>query len=452
LLCVVALLSAGAVAAEERLLFDFEKEALSNQWSAIRNIRVIRDDGPEAPDAEGAPGGKAVQVDTKGSGGLYCKPGPIPTDWRKFSEVSVWVYRSAEEVKARPKSTIEFQMYEADGRARFWRKVEVDHTDWKRVSAPLKWFRRSGRIPQWDRVDRFGVWFRSAAAVSLDNFALTVAPEGETGTRASGREICELAFPDEDAKNIRIGKSRHVRVFTNHAQLDMEKLTDHLDKVTATVFEKLPFLTAPEQPVRLVVFSTVEQYRAFPPRLAQKLASAAAPPSASGFTLCGIATSSWNPTYGTLRPVYTHETPHALLAATARLANSGEWLQEGMANYIQMIFHPQNDLEKIVLSGIADPKKHLPLKDLCSGRPIPMNRGWQALTVVRMLAEDESYREHLPALIAGMQGSGSTQLEPHLKAPLGTDWETLTEDWKAYCRRTYGDDPTETGRDGRAAQ
>ena len=50
-----------------------------------------------------------------------------------------------------------------------------------------------------------------------------------------------------------------------------------------------------------------------------------------------------------------------------------------------MKHHRQENLEEIVLAGIADRQRHMPLERLASGERIPLNRYWQAMTLVEML-------------------------------------------------------------------
>jgi hypothetical protein len=112
--------------------------------------------------------------------------------------------------------------------------------------------------------------------------------------------------------------------------------------------------------------------------------------------LQAIATAGWDPEKGSLRPVFLHEFVHSFFELSAGLPQEGGWVQEGLASYYQLQFHPQADLAKIVQAGLRDPKSHLPLKDLCSGKRIPTNRYWQAMTVWQFLLSTPKYREKLP--------------------------------------------------------
>ena len=197
------------------------------------------------------------------------------------------------------------------------------------------------------------------------------------------------------------------------------------------------FQDSPAVPA-LLVFAEERAYRGFPRRLAKLFACASGAPRSSGYTLHGIATSYYDPNYGTLRPVYTHEFIHSLVALQTGIPNHGQWLHEGLAVRYQLRFHPQADLRAIVLKGMTDGSLHESLADLCTDAPIASNRYWQAMTVVEMLIEEESFAPHWQQLLAALSKRGSSDLSPHLAAILETDWEELETKWRDHCRRKYG--------------
>ena len=153
----------------------------------------------------------------------------------------------------------------------------------------------------------------------------------------------------------------------------------------------------------------------------------------------GVATSSWNPRYGSLRPVYTHEFLHVLLSSRWNLQNQGDWLQEGLATRYQLRFHPQNNISEIIQDGISAPDLHLPLEKLCNGRRIPTNRYWQAMTVVETLLHADQYKSKMADLVEAFQANGSTALESHMDTVLHSSWKQLTDDWRRPCNRLFTD-------------
>jgi hypothetical protein len=125
------------------------------------------------------------------------------------------------------------------------------------------------------------------------------------------------------------------------------------------------------------------------------------------------------------------------LSHAARLDNRGDWLQEGAATYFQMKYHRQENLHQIVAQGIADRTAHSPLDELASGARIPMNRYWQAMTLVETLFDDESFGKQFPALMNDVSKTGNTDLRTKLEPIFGVDWPTLTARWRTHCEKKY---------------
>jgi hypothetical protein len=436
---VVLLLSAAVVRADQQLLFDFERPGLGADWSAVRQITVARQPVPAfSQQAAVTPSGFGARISTQGGAGLFSKSGKVPEDWRRFAAVSFWVYRAPEEARRRPASSLEVQIFEKDGKARFWRRVDLDHTGWKEVSLPLRWFRFGDqRMARWDRVDRFGIWFRDAADVTVDAVSLTVG-EAETASELTVADLVATAFPDRPAGVVRVRKNAGVRILTDAASLDVDLLVEYLSDLARAVRRDLPLSDRPASPATLIVFATREAYQAFPARLAQRMNGEGPVPQASGFTVHGISTSYWDERYGTFRPVYTHEFIHSLVAHGVLLGNRGEWFHEGLATHYQVQIHPQENFSQIVMQGLADTNQRLPLAQILSGRPIPQNRYWQAATVIDMLLTGEKYKSRVPALIAAFQQAGSTDIMPQLQPVLNVTAEQFDRDWQEHCRRKYG--------------
>jgi hypothetical protein len=226
-----------------------------------------------------------------------------------------------------------------------------------------------------------------------------------------------------------------VTVITDAPDLDPDALVAHLGKVAETIAADLPFADEPAAPVMVVVFADEEAYRQFPVDFAAALGGTVRPTQAGGFTIRGIATSSWHPRYGTLRPVYTHEFIHALLSATLHLDNKSEWFQEGMATHYQLLLHPQVGAEADILRSLGEADENI-LREVGTGKGIPLHHYWVAGTLCRMLLEDPDLAPRLPEMVAAMQKTGSTALEPLLPV-LGLTWAELDARWRDFCHTTY---------------
>jgi hypothetical protein len=434
-LAVAALLTTTlGLNAQERMLFDFERGALGDAWSASGKLQAARIKSPAPVESRTstAPRGNVIQIDTTGGAGLFVRSGQAKAEWENVETVSFWVFRAAAEARSRPQSTIEFQFYEPDGKSRFWRKVDVAHSGWQRYELPLKWFRwGEGRIPAWQNVDRFGFYFRDGAALAIDNLTIDI---GEDGSRLQAGDLQQLAFA-ADAK-VKVTDTDRLLLLTDVPSLDAAALMAHFQKVSDDVLQSFS-LAPPAVPIPLVVFQHEADYREFPQKLGQKQNAAAARPTSGGYALCGIATSFWDERHGTLRPVFTHEFVHALLSHAARLDNRGDWLQEGAATLFQMKYHRQENLNQLIAQGISDRSAHSPLEELASGERIAMNRYWQAMTLVETLSTDKMFSQQFPSFMEAVGQTGNTDLRLHLKPIFRTEWPTLTERWRKHCEQNY---------------
>lgn len=425
-----------AAGAENKVvLADFETAGLGDQFTAVRQIRLSRN-ALSAPAPDNGPTGSGLSVTTAGKAGVFSKSGAICESLLPASSVEFWIYRSPEAAKAGD-DAVEVQFLEQDGKTKFWRKVDLNHSGWQKHTLPLKWFRSGdGRIAQWDRIERWGLWFRDEATLQVDNIALLIG-EDEDAALLQREDLLRLAFPHAKAEDVAVQASDDFLLASSAPQLDDDKLAKHLEKVAKRVAAELPELTTSTSPAVLLVFPTRDEYTAFTPRLAAPFGAAAAPPKSQGFTLLGIATSYWDQDQGTLRPVFTHEFVHSAVAHRLGIQNSGEWLQEGLATYYQLQFHPQADLHKLVAEGISDPRFYSPLEQLTSGEAIGINRYWQAATFCDMLARQEKYRDKFPQLLRAFHKAGATDLRPHREQVLAVSWEQLTADWKKWCTEHY---------------
>lgn len=406
--------------------------------------REASDDGPTTADAAGGPGGrqpaepllptgKACRISSGGPGGAALSSERWPTDWRSSAALCLWVFRQPTD--ERPE-TIELRCVEEDGRAHFWRKIELRHSGWKLIEVPLSAMRWGDqRAPRWDKVKNMVLFVRQPSELWIDSLWLSAGANNEAAELA-GERLARLAFPRSDASQVAVVRREQVELISDCSKIDANKLADHLQSVAETVLKQLALPKQEGLRGTLIVFDRDPDYRQFVPRLGAYWNAQAAEPQSGGFTVQAIATAAYSEQHGTLRPVFTHEFIHSLLARALHISNRGEWLHEGLANYYQLRFHPQENIAEIVRSGVEDPSSHLPLEKLCDGKPIPMNRYWQAMTVAEMLLTDEAYRASLPRLLEAFGTDGSTDLGPRLKL-LGKDWTAFTADWKQFCLRHY---------------
>lgn len=383
------------------ILFDFESPGLSPHWNMTGGGSASREDC--AP-------GWCLRV--KAPAGASIASGSVPTDWTGFGELS---FRALTAVD----TTLDVRVTAGEGRASFWRRVDVRGGAWRDIRLPLGWLRRDdGPTPDWSTVDGVTFTFRDASNVWLDDIAL-----------ATGSPVLTAEAVAKVTGGTVTG-GRHVAVVSLVPSLDAVKLASRLDAVADRVRADLPFLGPLATPVPLVVFPDEASYRAGVAHIGTAFAANAQAPQAGGFTLEGIATSYWDASLGVERPVYVHEFVHALLSRTASLPNRGEWLQEGLATWYQVQPHPQSNLDDVVSGQLARP---FPLSRLCDGERIDMSLYADAWTVVGTLLQDPGWAGTLPRLFEAAGRTGSTSL-----ADLGVDLAGLDQDRRVWAQRYFG--------------
>ena len=425
---------------DEQILFDFESPQSTQEWKTVAQINIdIRAVPPFRKAASVPPRGQGITISTEGKSGLYTQPGSIPRDWSNFQELRLWVHRPKKEVEKRARTNLEIRLYETDSLASYWQQIELEHIGWKKISLSLNQFRwGKGRVPSWKEVSRFSFWFPANSSLSIDSIAVSTTPH-PNAAYLSMHDLRAIAFPDTEDTDIQLTSTERVALISDTRELECQRLAQHLTTVAEAVSNDFPFLEPSTRLPRLLIFANQQSYRNFSPRLAATLHAKALPPASDGFTIRGIATSFWDKSQGTLRPVYTHEYIHALLTESFRLPPRGDWFHEGLATYYQLKYHPQENLSKMVLEGLANSEFRLPLADLCNGERIPQNRYWQAMTVVKMLLRDPQFSDRLPLLCQQFRRTGSTDLTKHLTTLLETNWLQFEHHWRAYCETQYGE-------------
>jgi hypothetical protein len=413
---------------EERLRLDFEGETgLGSDWTVSGPVEVSREELPSSPsDEPDGPAGRGVRLAATGPSLLSTRPDrPLELDWAGAEELSFWVLADDEP------PVLEVWLSGPEGAPRFWRRIDLT-PGWQQVRVPLRWVRwGSGRIPQWSEVTRLGFYLRGAGRLWFDEVRVDDDPTGP-GATLSLDDLRALVSPDAPA-SVRVRQGRDVWLLTDCDDLDLDALVGHLDAVAAALHEELPGCHDQRLPLPLLVFAEEASYGAYVPRLAAAYGAASGPPETNGYTLQGIAASSYDPRRGSLRSVYVHELVHVYLQLHHLLDADESWLSEGLATRYQLRYHYQ-DLAPVVREGLARPGWHDPLPELCDGRRLGPDRHWQAMTVLETLLEDDP--QALDTLLSGARRAGSSDLGPMLES-LGTDWDRLDARWRERCRERY---------------
>ena len=440
----LSLALSAAVLGDELLTFEAGK--LTDQFEALPNSNVVRWTPESNVDSSRPrPSGRAIRLSGPAGGGLVTKEAFLGnTDWRQVQSIGLWLHRTADEAREHPSVELDIRLIEQDRQAYFWRRLEVAHVDWQQVVLPLDWFVWSqDRIPRWDRVRFLGFRLRDPGSVTIDTVWTEPAKQARDDF-LDATDISRVAFPPPARDNhsdsaateplrSRTLETRDVQLLTNAPALELERLAAHLKLAASLVRTELPFLAEPNRGPVLIVFQSADEYRQCIPRMARRFNLRIDPPDSDGYTLAGISVSSWSDKFGSVRPVYVHEFLHGYLSRAARLSPRGDWLQEGLATHFQLRLHPQDDLPKVIATGLSSADRQLPLNELCDGRRIPTNRYWQAATLCQMLLSEPKYRRQLPKFFERLATANSSDLGPHLQPVWETNWDQLTTDWRKHC-------------------
>lgn len=422
---------AQAGASTDVMIADFE--ATQTPWqSNPADLRVSVVATEPGDGNQLGPRGKALRIDGQARGFVYSAKGTVPDRISDAAELSMWIKRGAAPV------TVELQLLEADGNSKFWRRVDLQGEGWQKVDVPLRYMRWGGnRTPAWSRVSRVGIVLRAPGEVWIDEVKLRFTPDATASLTT--KQLAAIAFPDAPADTVRSAEWPGGRVLTNAPQLDLKAMEAHLKKVTETLRADLPFLPQPKGFIpTLIVFADDAQYRQFAPRWAKLHDAQMDPPTSGGFTFMSLATGAWNEKFGNLRPTFTHEFVHAYVECAAGLSSgSGDWLHEGLATHYQLVFHPQEGFAQIVTTGLARPNANLPLAKLTSGQRVPLDRYWQARTVVQTLLS-KAYRDKLGAAFEAINKTGSSDLSKLMESVWATKLADFEKDWRALCEKEYG--------------
>lgn len=394
---------------------------LGQRWTAIGDITVERVNVPK-PAADVTPGlaGKLVRCRaSSGSAFVVSEDFPGP-GWLKADAVRFHI--RVPDQKSSDSTTMEFRVYSRDRRASLWRKFQVRSNEWQVIELPLHFFRYStGASVGWSEVKRFGFQFRDAVNVEIDGIELI--SDGDGSPNLTPEELGRLAFGDAPI----FFRSDQFVLITNDDRVAGDRLLTEFQKLRELVYADFPDLPKPRHAVMTLVFATKSQYQQFWPKFSQKHASVVAPVRSNGFSLLGVAGSYFSAEFGPVRPVWIHETCHALLGPALGLSNASEWLHEGLANHYQLNWTKQN-LRELHRSRLAS-GSYKPLSVLTNGKRLRLDDYAQATHFVGWLLANRQRKQQLSSAMTAMRKRCSTELEPICEEHFGMSIDALELEW-----------------------
>lgn len=324
---------------------------------------------------------------------------------------------------------------------------------WTQLCWPLcQWRWGNERVGRWDEVRALVLVVENQRGqICLDGVRIRPGEVGDANylVRFQGRQLAVLAFGASDA-NYRLYEEGDVLVGTNAGDVfssdDLHLLGRQIGQVDAWMGRVFgasyrPVTDAP--PAAMLIFRDSADYSAFFRRLGQAWNVNIAPPSSAGYTVQGVSASTYNRRFGIRRPVYIHEAVHSLAARNIRLrpgVRQVSWLQEGLANYIQVGLYPSSLDVRTYVTNFAlpiDPRGKgvfVPLHTLFAG-PVEASQYAQAASVVAFLLE--KHPEWM-APIARDLADGCDSLEAFKRVSVSP--ADVQKEWLEWGRKAYPPD------------
>jgi hypothetical protein len=310
---------------------------------------------------------------------------------------------------------------DANNRVILQRRLDLEQGDQLRpVSIPWtrwRWGDDTGGGPA--EIRRIGLRFDAAGGeLHLDDLALT-APAAP----GSGKEwLRQVAFGGRD---VRMAEADGLLVATDAVGGDSE-LTDadlvavlgRMRRGRAMVRRLFGDAVRPVQtaaPTSLLIFRRQADYVAFFESLGREWNVKISPPTGGGLTVGNFAATTFDPKQGANRPVFLHESVHAVFATDVRLLSGHErhsWLHEGLGSYVQMCLYPQSVDRRALAANFrrpVDPEGKGFFKPLGQvlGRRVPARQYAQVGMLVAYVVDQKP--QWLPVIAKSLVAGGTAE-------------------------------------------
>jgi hypothetical protein len=364
-------------------------------------------------------------------------------DFGQYGEISAYLRCTSRDETLR----LRWLALDAESRTIWQRRFEVrPNQPWQQVVLPLwQWRWGDEALADWSQVRSLALRVEGRAdAVDIDDVLLSPGSPAASEMPTS-RWLLEMAF---EGRNHRWTLVEGVLVATDAtAQLpaaELDRLARRVGVVRSFLVETFGAAAAQpvnaDAPVPLLIYHHRRHYLALFDRLGEHWRVEIVPPDSAGYTVQDIAASTWSRTYGVDRPVFLHEATHALAARYLRLLNgvaAHSWLQEGLANYIQLCTSPESLDRRTYAQNFAKPIAadgsgfFKPLASLLGEQVEPANYA-QLASLVAFLVEE--HPDWLEAMAMAMAAGASVEAG---LVECETDLPTLEKLWMAWGARTF---------------
>ncbi len=440
-LCALAALPHRAVAQEraaaaEQVVNGFEDEADLGRARAVGGSLAL--ERGRAPDGEGW---AAVTASADAQVVHLVLDLPEGLDPSLGEALALHVRARAPEGGRPPRLLL--RALDASGASLFQRRASDALRGWSERHEPLARWRWDDRVGRWADVRAFEVVAEGAIALEVDHVRVVPGTRGARSALPDPTWLQELAFPGAgDAPWTReAGAFRLMGPASLPPDAAVERTLARLRPLSAWLDRVADGGVRPvgDGPVLVFVLADQAAYEGFFLRLGQAWRVFVTRPTGAGYAVQDLCAFAHDPERGLDRPVIVHEATHALAARRLRLMPGHAlhgWVQEGLANYIQLCLHPESlDLRtwrRQFARGVDADSFFRPLRDLTSARP-GLDRYAQLASVVGFLVAERP--GWLGAIARGLADGRPID---DVLAELKTTLEQLQADWLAWGRATYG--------------
>jgi hypothetical protein len=305
--------------------------------------------------------------------------------------------------------------------------------------------------------DRVGDWSEAASLVLqvssrrgevwLDEIRMTPGTRGEASAMPDQDWLKQLAFADRKSRVVcEDGVLVGTDAVDELSQDDLKRLAVQMKRVREWMGRLFGGAVRPVgkgAPVALLILRDRKDYVLFFRRLGEAWNVEIAPPDTGGYTVQDIAASTYSREYGIDRPVYLHEAVHAMAARNLRLLNGSprhSWIEEGLANYLQVCVYPKSLDRKTYVVNFARPIDRggktffKPLKTVLSGLAGAESYAQLGSIVGYLVAERPEWLGKIARALADGE-----DLEKVLK-DCGTSIDELEKAWFAWGAKTFAPD------------
>lgn len=319
---------------------------------------------------------------------------------------------------------------------------------WVKIEEPLPLWRWAGdNVGRWTKVRGLAlVVEKPVGELWLDDLRLADGPR-ENAAYPTDDWLLRLAFPDGKTRVLaEDGFLIATDAVEQLSETDLRTMLVRMQRIrrwVRRIFGKAAGPAEKRPAISLLIFRQPDDYRAFYQRLGTAWRAEIVAPAMGGYTVQDFTGSPYLPKFGIDRPVYLHETVHAVVAREVHIRSAvaeHSWLQEGLANYLQLCVYPESLSWQTYTRNFARPIAadgstfFKPLKSLTSRRAGAKSYA-QLASVVAFLIEERP--DWLPQIASGLAAGRPIAT---VLSRCGTDFEKLQAEWLAWGRRQFVSD------------